>query len=90
MPFNAFISTSTLILTGRLISLLYGGLTVLLIYFITKELFSDLKTALMAAGLLSLAGLHVTHSHYATVDAGNPALVLYVYKLAQAVAVSSG
>jgi len=57
------------ILLGRTLSLLYGIMTILLIYLFTLELFGGKKAALAAALFLSLSGLHVTQSHYATADA---------------------
>lgn len=60
-----------LILTGRFLSLFYGVMTILLIYALAMELFASSSIALLAAMLLTLSGLHVTNSHYATADAGN-------------------
>ena len=56
------------ILIGRFLSLLYATLTVCLIFFLSKEIFRDHFVALFSGVLLALSGLHVTQSHYATVD----------------------
>ena len=69
-PFT-YIDTAALILIGRVLSLLYGVLTVLAVFFISKELFVCSGTPIMSALFLSLSGLHITNSHFGSVDAGN-------------------
>ncbi len=49
---------------GRLVSVLFGLLTVVLVYFLTKRIF-DRKSALLASLFLALSPLHVMHSHFA-------------------------
>ena len=68
-PFTV-LTTPKLIIIGRALSLLYGILTVIIIYFLALELFSNSKIALIASAFLALSGLHITQSHYATVDIG--------------------
>ncbi len=59
------------ILIGRCLSLLYGIATVLVLYCLATEIFAKKTISLLTGLFLALAGLHVTESHYATVDAGN-------------------
>ena len=68
-PFTV-LTTQKLIIIGRLLSLIYGILTIVIIYFLTLELFANSKIALIASAFLALSGLHITQSHYATVDIG--------------------
>jgi len=68
-PFIA-IGEPQLILIGRLLSLIYGVLTIGLVYLITKEIFVNHLTAVYSSMFLAFSGLHVTASHYAVVDAG--------------------
>jgi hypothetical protein len=60
-----------IIIIGRMLSLVYGVMTVLIIYLLSRELFPNPGTALISSLFLCLSGLHVTQSHFATVDAGN-------------------
>ncbi len=61
---------------GRIVSIINGTITLLLIYFFTKEFFKNEKAAILTTLFLSLAGLHVTNSHFATPDIS---VVLWVY-----------
>lgn len=61
-------TTTRLILTGRLLSVMYAILTIVLIYFLSKEIFQNRSVALFSGIFLALSGLHVTESHYTTVD----------------------
>lgn len=54
-------------LTGRLISVIFGTLNVLLVYFLAKKLFNE-KVALTSSFLFAISPLHVRSSHYAIVD----------------------
>ena len=67
----AEVDEPAIIIVGRMLSLFYGVMTVLIIYLLSRELFANPGTAMMSALFLSLSGLHVTQSHFATVDAGN-------------------
>lgn len=67
VPFRE-ISTPELVVIGRLLSVMYAVLTIGLIYFLSKELFKNRSMALFAGMFLALSGLHVTESHYTTVD----------------------
>jgi len=55
-------------LLGRLISAIFDSLTVLLIYLITKQLFSSNKKALLASLVYALSVLPVQLSHFYAVD----------------------
>ena len=52
---------------GRLLTAVFGTLTVLVIYLAGRQL-SNRRTGLLAAVLLSGGYLHIIHSHYATFD----------------------
>lgn len=52
---------------GRLLTALFGTLTVLVVYLIGRQL-SNKRAGLLAAVLLGGCYLHVIHSHYATFD----------------------
>jgi 4-amino-4-deoxy-L-arabinose transferase-like glycosyltransferase len=52
---------------GRLLTAVFGTLTVLVIYYAGRQIRSQ-RTGLLAAALLAVNYLHVIHSHYATFD----------------------
>jgi 4-amino-4-deoxy-L-arabinose transferase-like glycosyltransferase len=52
---------------GRMVTAIFGTLTVLVTYLIGRE-FRDRRTGFLAAVLLAANYLHVIHSHYATFD----------------------
>jgi 4-amino-4-deoxy-L-arabinose transferase-like glycosyltransferase len=52
---------------GRLLTALFGTLTVLVVYLCGRQL-RGCRTGLLGAALLGAAYLHVIHSHYATFD----------------------
>lgn len=62
------IDFSKLILIGRSLSLMYGLLLILLLYFLAYEIFKDRLIALLSSLFLALTGLSIVQSHYATVD----------------------
>lgn len=49
---------------GRVVSVLYGVATVLVVFLLTKHLIRDQRVALFAAWILALGGLHVSQSHF--------------------------
>lgn len=53
---------------GRLVSLLYGVLTILVVYRLARAFFKDERVGLLAAFFLAVADLHVTYSHIGTPD----------------------
>jgi 4-amino-4-deoxy-L-arabinose transferase-like glycosyltransferase len=52
---------------GRLITALFGTLTILIVYLVGREVRGK-RSGLLAAALLGGCYLHVIHSHYATFD----------------------
>lgn len=58
-----------IVVTGRIISVLYGTATILLVFLISRALFKDNRPALVAAWIMALGGLHVTQSHFFLADA---------------------
>lgn len=64
------------ILSGRLISFLYGLMTIILIYFFALKLTGDKKIALTSMLFLSLSGSHVAFSHVTLADVG---LTFWIY-----------
>lgn len=61
-----------IVVTGRVISVLYGTATILLVFLLGRRLFRDRRVALLGAWIMALGGLHVTQSHFFLADA--PAL----------------
>jgi len=61
------LNPSVFYLMARLVSVGFGVLSVVLLYFIAKRLF-DRRTASLSSFFLSLAYLHVRESHFGTVD----------------------
>ncbi len=57
---------------GRLLALLYGLATVVLIYFFSRELFENQTVSLLSSLFLALSWIHVAYSHIAVAD--TPAL----------------
>lgn len=55
-------------IAGRFLSLFFGLGTILIVFLLAKAIFGRRKPALYSALFLGLAGLHVSHSHYATAD----------------------
>lgn len=65
--FDTF-SLKNLYIIGRTISMIYGFLTLLVIYGIGRIFFRNHWTALFALFFLTFSALHSEHSHYATGD----------------------
>ena len=57
-----------LIPLGRLVSVLYGTATILIVFLLARRLFREPAVALLAAWLMALGGLHVTQSHFFVAD----------------------
>ncbi|MBV7327896.1 glycosyltransferase family 39 protein [Chloroflexi bacterium TSY] len=58
----------TLVVAGRLVSVLYGVATIFVVFLLARRFFRDQRIALIAAWLLALGGLHVTQSHFFLAD----------------------
>lgn len=56
------------LLAGRLVSLVYGLLTLVVLFRLARTFFKDEKIGLLAAFFLALADLHVTYSHIGVPD----------------------
>jgi hypothetical protein len=54
-------------LAGRLLSILFGTSTILLVYFLAKQYYDE-KLALISAAIISLSMYHVINSTWATTD----------------------
>lgn len=67
---------------GRLVALLYGLLTIIVVYRLARRLFDDERTGVLAALFLALADLHVTYSHIGIPD--SPATFWFYAALASA------
>jgi len=52
---------------GRLLTALFGALTVFIVYLVGRQI-SNRRTGILAAALLGGNYLHIIHSHYATFD----------------------
>jgi hypothetical protein len=60
---------TAIFITGRLISVLYGVGTILVMYFFTRLFFGEFSAVpLLAAWILALCGFHVTQSHFFLAD----------------------
>ncbi|MEI8349157.1 MAG: glycosyltransferase family 39 protein [Candidatus Omnitrophota bacterium] len=85
-PFRNLDNFFTLVLTnplpfyviGRILVALIGACTVLPVYIITKNLYSK-RAALMAALFMACTYLHVSDSHYCTVDIPMTFLLMLSY-----------
>ena len=53
-----------IIVPGRIVSVLYGTASILIVFLLSRRLFKDLRIALIAAWLFALGGLHVSQSHF--------------------------
>jgi hypothetical protein len=62
-------SDQAIITTGRLIAVLYGTATIVVVYLLARGLFRDRRVAEASAFILALGGLHVTQSHFFVADA---------------------
>ncbi len=58
----------TIVLTGRVIAVLYGVATILVVFCISRALFKDTRPGLVAAWIMALGGLHVSQSHFFLAD----------------------
>ncbi len=73
------------ILIGRVISVLYGTATVLVLFLLVRRLCPDARVAVAAAWIMALGGLHVSQSHFFVADAANLFWILMtLYCLARA------
>lgn len=70
------LNDSELTLIGRLISAVFGALTVWLIFIVVLELTSNKIWAFLSSLFLSLMSLHVSQSHIATTDVELTFLIL--------------
>jgi len=71
-----FATTPDLALVSRLISLIYGILTLGLVALIVKIMTSSSVLSLLTTGFLSVAPLHIINSHFGTPDS---AAIFYFY-----------
>jgi len=61
-------ASAQIIPPGRLITVLYGTATILVVFLLARRLFTGTAVPLLAAWLLALGGLHVTQSHFYLAD----------------------
>ncbi|MBN1384058.1 MAG: phospholipid carrier-dependent glycosyltransferase [Elusimicrobia bacterium] len=64
-----------LYVTGRSMSVFFGALLVILLFFLAKNLYGDYKIALLSALLLAISPIHSIWTHYISTD---PLLVFEV------------
>lgn len=62
------LSSQYLYAIGRLLALLYGLATIVLIYFFSRELFEDQTVSLLSSLFLALSWIHVAYSHIGAPD----------------------
>ena len=65
-----------IITAGRVVSVLYGTATILIVFLFAGRLFRDSRVAPAAAWIFALGGLHVSQSHYFLSDV--PALFWFL------------
>ena len=58
----------TIITIGRVVSVLYGAATIVVVALLGLRLFRDSRVALFAAWITALGGLHVSQSHFFLAD----------------------
>ncbi len=61
------LQTGKFLIAGRIVSVLFGALSVLLIYLISQNLFKNKRISLIASSLFALSPLNVLMSHFARV-----------------------
>lgn len=59
---------ATIITFGRVASVVFGTLTVLVVALLAFRIFGDGRVGLVAGGMTALGGLHVTQSHFFLAD----------------------
>jgi hypothetical protein len=66
--FDKIPTEKVIIITGRVVSVLYGIATILLVFLWTQRLFRAPRTKYLAAWIIALGGLHVSQSHFFVAD----------------------
>ncbi len=61
-------ATARMIVIGRVVSVLYGAASLLVVFLLARNLFSDPRVSLLAAWILAFSGLHVSQSHFFVSD----------------------
>ncbi len=67
-------SPQAIIMTGRIVSLLYGAATIVIVFWFAKRLFGQAEeavathVAMLSAWITALGGLHVSQSHFFVAD----------------------
>jgi len=69
-------SSADIIPPGRIVSVLYGTASILVVFLLSRRLFREPAVALLAAWIMALGGLHVTQSHFFLADV--PALFWFL------------
>lgn len=67
-PFGPPPTPGIIISVGRVIGVLYGTATVLILFLFALRLFNDRRVAHLSAWILALGGLHVSQSHFFVSD----------------------
>jgi len=76
-PFGV-VETPQLTVVGRFLSVIYGTLSVALLFFLVKEVTSNIPIALLSALFFSIVEVHMVYSCVAATDAG---LLFWIYAL---------
>lgn len=66
--FEALPSPQMIITLGRVINVLYGVVTIFIVFLLARRLFRDPRVALISAWIVALGGLHVSQSHFFVSD----------------------
>lgn len=70
------VTPGQIIVSGRIVSVLYGTATIFILFLLARHIFKDVRIAVVAAWMLALGGLHVSQSHFYLSDV--PALFWYL------------
>ena len=57
-----------IVVLGRIINVLYGTATILIVFLLARRLFRDIRVGLVSAWIMALGGLHVSQSHFFVAD----------------------
>jgi 4-amino-4-deoxy-L-arabinose transferase-like glycosyltransferase len=72
----AVLHTGNFLMAGRMVSVLFGTFSVLLIYLISQNLFKNKKISLIASAIFALSPINVLMSHFARVWSGQIFFIL--------------
>jgi 4-amino-4-deoxy-L-arabinose transferase-like glycosyltransferase len=66
--YPSLITPAGIITIGRVVSVIYGTISILMVFLLAKYLTKDARIALLATWIFALGGLHVSESHFFVSD----------------------